>query len=65
MTEKSLDVLALLMTPEEAARRLSVGRNKVYELMRRGELMSVKIGGSRRITTEALSEFVERLQQVS
>lgn len=59
------DDLALLVTPEEAARRLGVGRSKVYDLMRAGDLRSLKIGGSRRISTAALEEFVDRLQDVS
>lgn len=65
MTDRTIDSLALLVTPEEAAERLRVGRSKVYELIRLGELRSLKIGGSRRITTEALAEFVERLQGAS
>ena len=52
---------ALLMKPEAAARVLSVSRNKVYELMRSGALPSVKLGGSRRVITSGLVEFVARL----
>jgi len=52
----------LLVTAEEAARVLRLGRSKVYELMRSGELRSVKIGGSRRVSTKALAEFVARLE---
>src|SRR5215213_11710454 len=37
----------LLLRPSEAAAHLSIGRSKVYELMRLGQLRSVKIGGSR------------------
>lgn len=58
------DELALLVTPEVAANRLSVGRSKVYELIRTGELPSIKIGGCRRITTEALEAFVQRISGV-
>ena len=39
----------LLVTPEEAARRLSVGRTTVYTLMASGELLSVNIGRCRRV----------------
>lgn len=52
----------LLYTPEAAAERLSVGRATVYELMRRGELGSVRLGRSRRIPADALADFVERLK---
>lgn len=51
----------LLLTPEEAAERLSVGRSKVYELIGSGRLRSVRIGASRRIPAAALVEFVRDL----
>ena len=52
----------LLLSPIEAADQLGIGRSKIYELMRLGDLRSVKIGGSRRITRAALAEFVSRLE---
>jgi excisionase family DNA binding protein len=52
----------LLLTPEEAAKVLSIGRSKVYELMSGGQLASVRIGGSRRVPADELSRFVERLR---
>ena len=55
----------LLLKPEEAAEVLSIGRSKVYELMGSGELVSVRIGASRRIPVDALSEFVDQLQRYS
>jgi len=55
--------VALLLTPEEAARALRVGRSKVYDLMRSGALRSVKIGGSRRVSATALADYVARLEQ--
>jgi excisionase family DNA binding protein len=55
--------VTLMLTPEEAALALRVGRSKVYELMRAGVLRSVKIGGSRRISVTALTEFVATLEQ--
>ena len=51
----------LLVTPEEAARRLSVGRTTVYELMSTGELQSVNIGRCRRVPVSSLSLFVNKL----
>jgi excisionase family DNA binding protein len=51
----------LLVTPEEAARRLSVGRTTIYELMSSGELQSVNIGRCRRVPVSSLSSFVNRL----
>ena len=52
---------ALLLTPEEAARRLSVGRTTVYALMTSGELLSVNIGRCRRVPVSSLRSFVARL----
>jgi excisionase family DNA binding protein len=52
----------LLLKPEEAAEMLSIGRSKVYELIGTGELVSVRIGTSRRIPADALAEFVRELR---
>ncbi len=51
----------LLLSAEEAARALGIGRTRMYELLRAGNVPSVKLGRSRRIRPEALDEFVERL----
>ena len=53
----------LLFRPEEAAERLSVGRTMVFELIRSGRLRSVKIGGARRISPQALADFVAELER--
>ncbi|MGL5857881.1 MAG: helix-turn-helix domain-containing protein [Angustibacter sp.] len=51
----------LLFTPREAAVLLGVGRSKVYEWITSGRLSSVKVDGCRRITRDALVEFVAAL----
>jgi excisionase family DNA binding protein len=53
----------LLLTAEETAEVLGIGRTKVYELIRLGLLESVKIHGSRRIPTAAVRNYVERLRR--
>jgi excisionase family DNA binding protein len=53
----------LLLTPEEVAEVLGIGRTKVYELMRLGLIESVKIHGCRRIPTVAVHDYVERLRR--
>ena len=53
----------VLLTPEEAAEALSIGRSKLYELMASGALESVRIGSSRRVPVEALDRFVESLSR--
>lgn len=52
----------LLLTPEETAEVMGIGRSKVYELLREGALESVRIGGSRRVPTAAVEEYVRRLR---
>jgi excisionase family DNA binding protein len=51
----------LLLTPEEAAAMLSVGRTRVYELIANGELAAIRIGRSRRIPVLVLERFVRQL----
>ncbi len=53
----------LLITPEEAAKRLSIGRTKCYELMDAGLVPSVKIGRLRRVIASELSSTIERLRK--
>jgi excisionase family DNA binding protein len=53
----------LLLSPAEAAAHLSIGRSKVYELMRLGQLRSVKIGALRRIPQAALADFMAALTE--
>jgi excisionase family DNA binding protein len=52
----------VLLTVEEAAERLSIGRTRVYALVRCGKLESVTIGRSRRVPLEALQPFVDSLR---
>jgi excisionase family DNA binding protein len=55
------DSSSLLITIEEAARRLSIGRSHIYEQMQRGALRSVHIGRSRRILNSDLEAFIGQL----
>ncbi len=50
----------LLLKPDEAARRLSLARSTLYELVLTGEIASIKIGRSRRIPLGALTDYIER-----
>ena len=52
----------LLFTPEEAARVLRVGRTTVFALIKAGELRSVHIGRSCRLSRAELERYVSRLQ---
>jgi excisionase family DNA binding protein len=55
----------LLLTVDEAARQLSIGRSNLYEHLLRGSLRSVRIGRSRRIASRDLEAFIEGLLQDS
>ena len=48
--------------PAEAARVLGIGRTSVFALLKSGRLRSVKLGGARYITAEALCAFVRELE---
>jgi excisionase family DNA binding protein len=50
-----------LLTVEEAARRLSLGRTTVYALLKCGQITSVRIGRLRRIPVQSLTEYTTRL----
>jgi excisionase family DNA binding protein len=52
----------LLLTPEEAARVLRVGRTTIYALMKAGDLLSVHIGRSCRISRAELQRYVHGLE---
>lgn len=49
----------ILLSVSEAARRLGIGRSLLYRLILEGQILSVKIGRSRRVPLWALEEFVK------
>jgi excisionase family DNA binding protein len=59
------DMDKLLLTPIEAGSALGIGRSKVYELLKSGQLQSVHIGACRRVPTDALNAFLEQLRTAS
>ncbi|MFD8676307.1 excisionase family DNA-binding protein [Streptomyces seoulensis] len=56
------DPTLVLLTVEEAARRLRIGRTTCYGLIRSGELESVPVGRLRRVPADAVPEYVTRLR---
>lgn len=54
------DPTLVALTVEEAARRLGIGRTKMYEYVSSGEIHSVQIGKLRRIPAEALDDFLAK-----
>lgn len=57
------DAEPLLLKVEEAAKRLGIGRTKMYSLVMSGEIESVPVGRLRRIPAECLHEYVQRLRR--
>ncbi len=56
------DVPALLLRVEEAASRLGIARTLMYQLVRTGEVESVRVGRLRRIPVACLQEYVDDLR---
>jgi excisionase family DNA binding protein len=52
----------VLLTVEEVARALRIGRSRVFDLIKSGELASVKIGHSRRVSPDAVRDFARSLK---
>ena len=48
---------------EEVAETLGMGRSKVFDLIRSGRLASVKEGGMRCVTEEAIRDYVRKLTE--
>lgn len=53
----------LLLTVEEAARQLKIGRTFAWQLVRKGELPVVRLGRCVRVPRRALEEWVARQGQ--
>jgi excisionase family DNA binding protein len=54
-----------LLTAEEVAEVLSIGRTRVYELIYAGQLQSIKIGRLRRIPVSAVQDFIRQMTEVA
>ncbi|MFP3989381.1 excisionase family DNA-binding protein [Streptomyces sp. E11-3] len=57
------DPTLALLTVEEAARRLGVGRTVCFRLIASGDLESVTVGRLRRVPADAVPEYVARLRK--
>ena len=55
--------LPLVLTVEEAADRLGVGRTLMYSLVSSGAIESVRIGRLRRVPADALVTFLDELRR--
>lgn len=51
----------LLLTVEEAAQSLGIGRTTMYGLIKAGHISSVRIGQLRRVPANAVTAYVDQL----
>ena len=57
---RSLDDLPVTLRVEELMPILGIGRNTAYELIRSGQIRSIRIGRQIRIPRDALLEFLRK-----
>ena len=62
MNSSNGGTVRLLLTVEEAADRLGIGRTLMYALVKNGEVESVQLGRLLRIPADALPRYVDRLR---
>lgn len=51
-----------LLSVEDAAAHLSIGRTTMYALIKAGHITTVRIGRLRRVPTDALTTYTTQLQ---
>lgn len=51
-----------LLTINEGAQLLSIGRSFMYKLVMRGEIASLKIGRRRLVSRDAILQFIRRVE---
>ena len=57
---RDLSDLPMILRAEDLMPLLGIGRNTAYELIRSGQIRSVRIGRQRRIPREELLEFLRK-----
>ena len=57
---RSLDELPLALRVEDLMPILGIGRNTAYELVRSGQIHSVKVGRQIRVPKDAVVDFLGR-----
>jgi excisionase family DNA binding protein len=62
MADAEVPMVRIVLTVEQAAERLGIGRTLMYSLVSSGSVESVTIGRLRRIPADALVRYVESLR---
>jgi excisionase family DNA binding protein len=57
-TVRSLELLPLTLKVDELMPILGIGRNTAYELVRSGQIRSIRIGRKIRVPRDAVAEFL-------
>lgn len=52
-----------LIEINEVQKRLGIGRNKVYSLLKSGEIAAFKIGREWKVTEEAVEAYIEKQRE--
>ena len=60
MTYTSFDTMPLVLSVEDVADTLSIGRNKAYALVNTGTIKALKIGQHYRIPREEFIDFIKK-----
>ena len=55
---RSLDDLPLVLRVEDLMSALDIGRNAAYELVRSGQIRSIRVGRKLRIPKQAVEDFL-------
>ena len=55
----------IFMTVEEAASALRIGRTRMFDMIAKGEIRSVLIGRSRRVSVDALRAYAKKLESTA
>jgi excisionase family DNA binding protein len=61
MESQTTPVPRVMLTPEQAAEALGIGRTTVFALIKTGELRSLLIGRLRRIPADEIDAYITRL----
>ncbi|HLY32475.1 MAG TPA: helix-turn-helix domain-containing protein [Ktedonobacterales bacterium] len=59
--EREVQLRKLLVSVDDMAWMLSIGKSKAWQLVMRGDVFSVPVGRSRRIPVKCIEEFVDSL----
>ncbi len=62
-TSKEPNDFPLVLKVEELMSILSVGRNTAYELVRSGQISSIRIGRIYRIPRASLEEYLQKMSE--